>query len=78
MKAIITTYNKTDNGLILRNNYLQEVPSYDLKEFLMEYFDSLEELEYAVKKTERQLEKDKYSSIIEAEQEFTYHIRLIS
>ncbi|HSE99809.1 MAG TPA: hypothetical protein VLA48_02845 [Nitrososphaeraceae archaeon] len=77
MKAIITTYNKTDEGLVLRNNYLQEVPSYDLKEFLMEYFESLEELECALKKAEVQLERYKYSSIIECEQEFVYHIRFI-
>ncbi len=78
MKAFITTYNKTDKGLVLRNNFINELMEYDLKEFLMDYNLTLDELNYQVNSIKNSLEKRGYSSIIEAEKEFVYHIRFVS
>lgn len=75
MKAFITTYNKTDKGLVLRNNFVNEFADYYLKEFLMDYYDDLEILEYQVNSVEVGIKGRGYSSIIEAEKEFVYHIR---
>jgi hypothetical protein len=78
MKAFITTYNKTDKGLVLRNNFINELMEYDLKEFLMDYNLTLDELNYQVNSIKNSLYKRGYSSIIEAEKEFVYHIRFVS
>jgi len=78
MKAVITTYNKTDKGLVLRNNFIKELMEYDLKEFLMDYNLTLDELNYQVDAIKNSLKQRKYSSIIEAEKEFVYHIRFIA
>lgn len=78
MKAVITTYNRTDNGLTLRNNFIQELMEYDLKEFLMDYDLTLDELNYQVNAIKNSLKQRGYSSIVEAEKEFIYHIRFIS
>lgn len=78
MKAIITTYNKVDNGLQLRNNFIKELMEYDLKEFLMDYDLTLDELNYQVDAIKNSLKQRSYSSIIEAEKDFVYHIRFIN
>lgn len=78
MKAVITTYNKTDLGLVLRNNFIKELMEYDLKEFLMDYNLTLDELNYQVGAIKNSLKHYRHSSIIEAEKEFVYHIRFIS
>ena len=78
MKAIITTYNKSQQGLILRNNFISELMEYDLKEFLLDYNLTLDELNYQVDSIKNSLNKRGYSSIIEAEKEFVYHIRFVS
>lgn len=78
MKAVITTYNKTEEGLILRNNFISELMEYDLKEFLIDYNLTLDELNYQVDSIKNSLKQRGYSSIIEAEKEFIYHIRFIS
>ena len=78
MKAIITTYNRTDNSLTLRNNFIKELMEYDLKWFLMDYNLTLDELNYQVDAIKTSLKHRGYSSIIEAEKEFVYHIRFIS
>lgn len=78
MKAIITTYNKSKEGLILRNNFISELMEYNLKEFLLDYNLTLDELNYQVDTVKNSLKQRGYSSIIEAEKEFIYHIRFIS
>lgn len=78
MKVFITTY-KRNNGLVLSNNYVKNLPDYDLKEFLMEYFDNLDELNYTEKTTKIQLNKNGYSNIVETEKDsIIYHIRFSS
>lgn len=78
MKAIITTYNKSQQGLILRNNFISELMEYDLKEFLIYYNLSIEELNYQVDSIKNSLKQRGYSSIVETEKEFVYHIRFVS
>jgi len=78
MKAIITTYNKSQEGLILRNNFISELMEYDLKEFLIDYNLTLDELNYQVDSIKNSLKQRGYSSIVEAEKEFVYHIRFVS
>lgn len=78
MTAIITTYNKSDEGLILRNNYLRKLMEYDLKQFLIDYNLTLEELNYQVESINNSLKQSGFSSIIEAEKEVVYHIRFVS
>jgi|GEM_PF-4872658 len=78
MKAIITTYNRDTNGLILRNNFIESLMEYDLKEFLMDYNLTLDELNYQTDAIKNSLKQRGYSSIIEAEKEFVYHIRFVS
>lgn len=78
MKAIITTYNNTDQGLVLRNNFIKEVPEYNLKEWLGEYDLTLDELNYHVESVKISLNKRGYSSIIEIKSPFVYHIRFIN
>lgn len=78
MKAIITTYNNTDQGLVLRNNFIKEVPEYSLKEWLGEYDLTLDELNYHVGSVKNSLNKRGYSSIIEIKSTFVYHIRFIN
>lgn len=51
---------------------------YDLKEFLMDYNLTLDELNYQINSIKNSLEKRGYSSIIEAEKESVYHIRFVS
>lgn len=78
MKAIITIYTQTSEGLLLRNNFIKELMEYDLKEFLMEYIDNLDELNYQTDTIKNSLEQRGYSSIFEAMNNFVYHIRFIS
>lgn len=77
MKALITAYNKTEAGLILRGNFVQEVMSYDLKDFLSGYNISLEELNWKVKEVERGIEDKGYSNILEFDNVFVVHLRFI-
>lgn len=65
MKTLTTTYKKTEHGLILKNNYVSEMMEYDLKEFLMSYFDDLEELNHETDNIKESLKFRGYSSIIE-------------
>jgi hypothetical protein len=78
MKAIITTYNRDTNGLILRNNFIQELMEYDLKEFLMDYNLTLDELNYQTDAIKNSIKQRGYSSIVECEKEFIYYIRFVS
>lgn len=75
MKAFITTYNKTDKGLVLRNNFVKELLEYNLKAFLIDYNLILEELNYQEGAIKNSIKQRGYSSIIEGEKEFVYHIR---
>ena len=75
MKAFITTYNKTDKGLVLRNNFSKELMEYDLKEFLMDFNFTLEELNYQFGAINASLKSKGYSNIVETEKDFVYHIR---
>jgi len=77
MKAIITTYNKTDLGLVLRNNFIKELMEYDLREFLIDYNLTLDELNYQVDSIKNSLNKRGYSSILETVKDFVFHIRFI-
>jgi hypothetical protein len=79
MRAIITTYTKTDNGLILRNNYLQDLEEYNLKGFLSSFVTE-KDLEYSVNAVLHSIKRGKVSTIVEGitNEGFVIHIRFIS
>jgi hypothetical protein len=80
MKAICTTYNKTKKGLILRNNWIDEIREfYHLNDYLRNYLER-EETDY-VTNSLKQKEDFKISHIIEGQTELddvVIHIRIIS
>lgn len=83
MKAICTSYNKTDKGLILRNSWVDEIgmTEYELKEYLSNYFENLEELIYVVKSSLLKIKNKGYSEIIEGNMSLdnvVIHIRIIN
>lgn len=83
MKAICTSYNKTDKGLVLRNNWIDEVgmTEYELKEYLSNYFESLEELIYVAKSSLLKIKNKGYSEIIEGNMSLdnvVIHIRIVN
>ena len=82
MKAICTSYNKTDKGLVLRNNWVDEVGmvEYELKEYLSNYFENLEELIYVVKSSLLKVKNKGYSEVIEGNMSLdnvVIHIRIV-
>ena len=82
MKAICTSYNKTDKGLVLRNNWIDEVGmvEYELKEYLSNYFRNIEELIYVVKSSLLKVENKGYSEVIKGERSLdnvVIHIRIV-
>ena len=82
MKAICTSYNKTDKGLVLRNNWVDEVGmvEYELKEYLSNYFENTEELIYVVKSSLLKVEGKGYSEVIEGKMSLdnvVIHIRIV-
>ena len=78
MLVITTTYNRTDKGLVLRNNFTETTMEYDLKEYLLEFTDTLEELEYQVNSIKHAIKVKGYSTIIESEKNgIIYHKRFI-
>ena len=82
MKAICTSYNKTDKGLVLRNNWVDEVGmvEYELKEYLSNYFENTEELIYVVKSSLLKVEDKGYSEVIEGKMSLdnvVIHIRIV-
>ncbi len=79
MRAICTTYNKTDKGLILRNNYLQDLEEYNLKGFLSSFVTE-KDLEYSVNAVLHSIKRGKVSTIVEGitNEGFVIHIRFIS
>ena len=83
MKAICTSYNKTDKGLVLRNNWIDEIVNIEyLKEFLGKFID-VEQTEYITESIKRSKEKDifRVSHIIEGKMELdnvVIHIRIIN
>lgn len=80
MKAICTTYNKTDKGLVLRNNYLQDLEEYNLKGFLSSFIKDQTELEYQVNVVIHSIKRNKVSTIVEGIDlnNNIIHIRFIS
>lgn len=82
MKAICTSYNKTNKGLVLRNNWIDEVGmvEYELKEYLSNYFRNIEELIYVVKSSLLKVENKGYSEVIKGERSLdnvVIHIRIV-
>ena len=82
MKAICTRYNKTNKGLVLRNNWIDEVGmvEYELKEYLSNYFRNIEELIYVVKSSLLKVENKGYSEVIKGERSLdnvVIHIRIV-
>ena len=82
MKAICTSYNKTDKGLVLRNNWVDEVGmvEYELKEYLSNYFENTEALIYVVKSSLLKVEGKGYSEVIEGKMSLdnvVIHIRIV-
>lgn len=82
MKAICTSYNKTNKGLVLRNNWIDEVGmvEYELKEYLSNYFRNIEELIYVVKSSLLKVENKGYSEVIKGEgslDNVVIHIRIV-
>ena len=82
MKAICTSYNKTNEGLVLRNNWIDEVGmvEYELKEYLSNYFINIEELIYVVKSSLLKVENKGYSEVIKGERSLdnvVIHIRIV-
>lgn len=67
MVAIITLYKESNEGegLILKNNYVKELMEYDLKEFLSDYTNSKEDLEYHHSSIKESIKFRSYSNIIE-------------
>jgi len=83
MKAICTTYNKTDKGLILRNNWIDEIRDFlHLSDYLRNYLERVE-TDYITKSIKQKVDKKefKFSNIIEGQTEIDdviIHIRIIS
>lgn len=65
MRAICTIYNKTDNGLVLRNNYLQDLEEYNLKGFLSTFIKEQTELEYQINAVLHSIKRGRVSTIVE-------------
>ena len=83
MKAICTSYNKTDKGLVLRSNWIDEIVNIEhLKEFLSKFID-VKQTEYITKSIKRSKENNffRVSDIIEGKMELdnvVIHIRIIN
>ena len=83
MKAICTSYNKTDKGLVLRNNWIDEIINIEhLNEFLSKFID-IKSTEYITESIKRSKENDVFriSHIIEGKMDLdnvVIHIRIIN
>lgn len=77
MKAFISTYERTELGLVLKGDSIRELAEYGVKEFLGDYNLSYDELVYQVGSVKNSIEKRGYSSIIEINGPLIQHIRFV-
>ena len=83
MKALCTTYTKTNKGLLLRNNWIDEIRDFfHLNDYLRNYLER-EETDYNTDSIKQKTEKKEFilSNIIEGQTELdnvVIHIRIIS
>ena len=81
MKAICTSYNKTDKGLVLRNNWVDTLQEEYVEEFLSKFLTDKIELEYQINATKHALKRNRITTIIEGEMDLdnvVIHIRFVS
>lgn len=83
MKAICTSYTETDKGLVLRNNWVDNIDNlFDLQEFLSKFVEE-EALSYVMGSIGRARNRGEFeiSSIIEGKMDLdnvVIHIRIIA
>ena len=83
MKALCTTYTKTNKGLLLRNNWIDEIRDFfHLNDYLRNYLER-EETDYNTDSIKQKTEKKEFilSNIIEGQTELdnvVIHIRISS
>ena len=81
MKAICTSYNKTDKGLVLRNNWVDTLEEQYLEDFLSKFIKDKSELHYQINATKHALRQRGITPIIEGEMDLdnvVIHIRIIN
>ena len=80
MKAICTSYTKTDKGLVLRNNWIETLEEEYLEMFLYKFLKDKSNLEFEVRTVKLFIKAKKISNIIEGETELDnviIHIRIL-
>lgn len=79
MKALCTSYNQTAKGLVLRNNWVEDIRD-QLEDFLSKYIEG-DELKYQTNYVLVTLQQKNHSYIIEGKMELdnvVIHIRIIN
>ena len=80
MKAICTSYTKTDKGLVLRNNWIETLEEEYLEMFLSKFLKDKSNLEFEVRTVKLFIKAKKIPNIIEGETELDnviIHIRIL-